>query len=1214
MNTKMKMRMLSILLCFVMLVGLMPTTVLAAEKNQISEVEATATLPDKLYVGMNLYDPNLLETISFNITKGAPAKLAAESPWMYYNEETGYYERIYQNDDARIVKAGVRYAYAAQLRIDGVDYETNTLAHHVDVKINGVLWNTSEDPYEGSTVTYTWTQSPDFAVSSEPYRQKISRISATVNDYQNTYFYGDPIVLPSSYTVTMGIPAKFDDTTDVWQKKNGDTWEDCTENTFKGGTYRLKVKLVVDGEDNDTHYLNDGIWGVINGTTMSSRYWHSLDTPTHTANSSYVWMVSPEHKIEGPAGYTVAFDANGGTGNMASVNNVSGNYTLPPNGFTPPANKQFKCWSVNGNEKNPFESISVTADVTVKAVWKDIVTTSYTVSFNSNGGSGSMASVTNAPSLYTLPDNGFTPPANQQFKCWAVGAQNDEYDPGDQITITADVTVKAVWETITSSRQVISDVVAISSDLDTIPTLYGLLKIPTFTVTQGAPAYINATTSNLRWQKKVEGVWTNQDSGRFTPGEWRISSSLRISGTEGYYYELGNPTTLTVNGQAWTVENNGKPSVHPDYSHANILSPVFTIVDDPNVQPPVPVESVHMVLNGYTPDAAAASATVTTDANVTVEVLGFLEGIDSNGDGQPDTTKPVTGNFASGKLYVVGLKIKAKSGYDISGLTAQNVSLDRAIMDMFEENVIDDETFSGMYMLGDAMQYTVTYDANGGTGSMAQEFLTRDNEGFAKNYTFPQCGFTAPAGQEFDKWLWYYESDPGKTNEITPGNSPWISGNIVVKALWKTAEYNVTVTGGTASVGAGTPITKATMGTTVTLTAGAAPTGQMFEKWVVNGATVADSNSATTTFVMPAGNVTATATYKNIPGGNHPVTIAMKDGDDITTAYTQAQFVALQALAAKGLLVEDSQVNGYRNNAGKLLFTINNNTLIDLQEGLTEQDYIHYTLTPQEVAEIKAYIGEDITEIHLIFLSKCVVSFDANGGTGTMADVTGISGEYTLPENGFTAPDGKQFKAWRVDGNEKTVGDKITVTADTTVTAVWETIPAGHTCDIQPVQKVEPSCTEGGKEAYYKCEGCGKFYEDALGTKEITDLAAWGNLAKLGHIESDWKSDKDNHWKECTVAGCGVIIENSKAAHADANNDGKCDICEYNVGKTSTNPGNKPSDDTTKPGDTNKPSDDVQSPQTGDNSLMWLWIALLFVSGFGIVTTAVYDKKRKSVK
>ena len=226
------------------------------------------------------------------------------------------------------------------------------------------------------------------------------------------------------------------------------------------------------------------------------------------------------------------------------------------------------------------------------------------------------------------------------------------------------------------------------------------------------------------------------------------------------------------------------------------------------------------------------------------------------------------------------------------------------------------------------------------------------------------------------------------------------------------------------------------------------------------------------------------------------------------------------------------------------------------------------------------------------------VSFAANGGTGTMADVTGISGEYTLPENGFTAPDGKQFKAWSVDGNEKAVGDKITVTADTTVTAVWETIPDGHICDIKPAQKVEPSCTEGGKEAYYKCEGCGKFYEDALGAKEITDLANWGNLPKLGHTESDWKSDKDNHWKECTVAACGVIIEDSKAAHKDDNKDGKCDVCEYNVGLPTT-----PDDD--------KPND---NPQTGDNSLMWLWIALLFVSGFGVVTTTVIGKKKSSAK
>ena len=39
-----------------------------------------------------------------------------------------------------------------------------------------------------------------------------------------------------------------------------------------------------------------------------------------------------------------------------------------------------------------------------------------------------------------------------------------------------------------------------------------------------------------------------------------------------------------------------------------------------------------------------------------------------------------------------------------------------------------------------------------------------------------------------------------------------------------------------------------------------------------------------------------------------------------------------------------------------------------------------------------------------------------------------------------------------------------------------------------------------------------------------------------------------------------------------------------------------------------------EQKQTGDNSMIGLWIALLFISGFGVVTTTVYTKKRKSVK
>ena len=679
--------------------------------------------------------------------------------------------------------------------------------------------------------------------------------------------------------------------------------------------------------------------------------------------------------------YIVAFDANGGTGSMASVNNVSGNYTLPPNGFTPPANKQFKCWSVNSNEKNPFESISVTADVTVKAVWKDIATTSYTVSFDSNGGSGSMASVTNAPSLYTLPENGFTPPANKQFKCWAVGAQNDEYDPGDKITITANVTVKAVWEAITSSRQVISDVVATSPDLDTILTLYGLLKIPTFTVTQGAPAYINASTSNLRWQKKIGGVWTNQDSGRFTPGEWRISSSLRIDGTDGYYYELGNPTTLKVNGVEWTVDNGGKPSVHPDYSYASIYSPVFTIVDDPNVQPPVSVPIVHMVLKGYEKGALISAASVQTDAMVDADVLGFLKLVDSNGDGVPEPE--VAGNndvFEEGVLYAVAISLHAKDGYDISGLTPATVSLDRSLMDSVEEFVEDDETFSGIYILDDINQWTVKFETNGGS-SIAPKKVSN-----GKTATPPAD--PTRAYYAFDGW--YSDSNLTQAFDF---NTP-ITGDITLYAKW-------------------TP----------------SPVGGMFLMTI-------DFNGGTST--MPSSG--------EVPVGSE---VYFETGQTIQSVVTPPS----------GKVFDAYEIDGVRYEHGDEYYVTQNFTLKFLWKD----------------APVTTY----------------TVSFNANGGSGTMADVTGISGEYTLPANGFTAPDGKKFNAWSVGGVEKAVGDKITVTANTTVTAIWE------------------------------------------------DASA-------------------------------------------------------NTGSM--------------------PSNDVQSPQTGDNSMMWLWVALLFVSGFGVVATTVIGKKKSSAK
>ena len=119
---------------------------------------------------------------------------------------------------------------------------------------------------------------------------------------------------------------------------------------------------------------------------------------------------------------------------------------------------------------------------------------------------------------------------------------------------------------------------------------------------------------------------------------------------------------------------------------------------------------------------------------------------------------------------------------------------------------------------------------------------------------------------------------------------------------------------------------------------------------------------------------------------------------------------------------------------------------------------------------------------------------------------------------------------------------------------------------------------------------------------------------------ADWKSDSDNHWHECS---CGSIAD--KAAHDMETKNAKdatatekgytgdkvCKVCGYTVkGKEI------PVSGTTKPTNPTKPdgNTDVTSPKTGDNSNLWLWFAVLFLSAGMLIGTSAYSKKKKYSK
>ena len=171
-------------------------------------------------------------------------------------------------------------------------------------------------------------------------------------------------------------------------------------------------------------------------------------------------------------------------------------------------------------------------------------------------------------------------------------------------------------------------------------------------------------------------------------------------------------------------------------------------------------------------------------------------------------------------------------------------------------------------------EYTVRFNANGGGGTMA------DVTGVSGSYTLPSCGFTEPEGKQFKGW------STSADGSVISGTTYEVSLDTTFYAIWESKEYSIIVTDGKATIGAGSEISKAAQGTTITLTANAAPDGKVFDKWVVESGntTLEDANSETTTFIMPDSEVSVKATYKNAPVTTYSLTTQVNGGHGTISA------------------------------------------------------------------------------------------------------------------------------------------------------------------------------------------------------------------------------------------------------------------------------------------------------------------------------------------
>ena len=139
--------------------------------------------------------------------------------------------------------------------------------------------------------------------------------------------------------------------------------------------------------------------------------------------------------------YTITFNTGGGSGTMAAISTVSGaSLTLPYNTFTR-TGYVFTRWSgSNGGSYSDGDTITLYDDITLTAVW----TARYTITFNSNGGVGTMQAITeNEGTSVTLPANGFTRDG-YSFVGWS-DSNGRSYADRATFVLNENLTLRARW-------------------------------------------------------------------------------------------------------------------------------------------------------------------------------------------------------------------------------------------------------------------------------------------------------------------------------------------------------------------------------------------------------------------------------------------------------------------------------------------------------------------------------------------------------------------------------------------------------------------------------------------------------------------------------------------------------------------------------------------------------------------------------------------------
>ena len=592
----------------------------------------------------------------------------------------------------------------------------------------------------------------------------------------------------------------------------------------------------------------------------------------------------------------------------------------------------------------------------------------------------------------------------------------------------------------------------------------------------------------------------------------------------------------------------------------------------------------------------------------------------------------------------------------------------------FEDIYTKNEALT-LYPVWNTNKYTITFDTNGGSeiAPITQDYgteITAPDKPTRKGYTFkewdkeipktmPAENITVKAQWEINQYTITFDTNGGSEiapitqdygTEITAPDKPTRKGytfkgwdkeipeampaeNMTVKAQWEINQYTIAFdTNGGSEIA---PITQ-DYGTEITAPDNPTRKGYTFKGW--------DKEIPET---MPAENITITARWKDTEKPTGEIIIGTNKWNQFLNELTfgiffkDTQEVTINAVDNSGVvfvsyLVTDKELSEAELNS--LVFRAYEEPFCIDPNG----EYIIYVMLVDENINI-TYLRSDRITLDNI---QPVISGIENGKTYCEAQTVTVDEKYvdTVTVNGtvVTLDADGGFVLHPTNGEQKiVVTDKSGNNAEMTVTVnnghtfgEWVSDNDGkHTrkCIVDGCDAFETENCSGGNATCTEkavCDVCGKAYGEFDGTNHEGGVQEWTTRTAFNH-EQKWNccgaviaASEAHEWKDGVCRECGYVC-----LHNDADKDHICDYCKKTISehvdkdknhicdyceKTISAQEGAPTEEIKKADTvTAKLPDDSKSPQTGDNSNLILWIALLIISGGVMKGVTAFGKSKK---